>query len=648
MYMKSGFIWTTWLLACTLTACGGGGSGGGGSGGGGSSTTPSPTSPPVNSTDGSWLTFNPAAPTVTQYEGESATFSVKGTASRMFTQNFNVGVIDANGVITTQVSIQAESQMAYVFNMHTAATLAAGTHTTSLEVRVCEDSPLTCAKPFPGSPWHVPLTVQVQSKVQAAARLTLPVPDISLTAFPDEQLKFNIVADLNNELVSSNAHIGIVDPANLTIQAADQYTYSATNGRIVLNLQTALGPNSAVGKHSSNLELRICADDVRTCRLPVAGSPWIVPLTVNVTSSTNLTSLTAIDGLDTWSTFQGNAAHTAYVAASFNPAAFTRRWRLAADSSGTNNYGTTAIDNGKVFIVQAKNYTSELIALSEDTGGIVWKTDLRGVGYFGSPAASNGRVYVAGSWLSSIDQSTGKLVNEDELSLQSLNLKAPTVLGGNAYVINGYFGGLAKFSDTAGKFSWQTPMTVSEGWNPATDGTYVYTYSTPDNVFTALNAADGSRAYTIGPDFPYSTKFTALAVLLTDAKQAIVAAGPMMAFDLATRKLAWSVGSSYDGVAAYGNGTIYALANSGQTLEARAAASGSLLWSMPTGGYQYANLIVTKNLAFISSPTSTLAIDIATHKVVWTFARGGALAISQRGVLYIQSAGNGLDAINLR
>lgn len=642
MQMKSGVVWSALLLAGVLTACGGGGSGG--------SAGPGATSPPVNSADGGWLTFNPAAPIVSQYEGESATFSVKGTASRMFAQNFNVGVFDATGVITTQVSIQAESQTAYALTMHTAATLAPGAHNASLEVRVCEDSPLTCAKPFPGSPWHVPLTVNVKSKAQAAARLTLPVPEISLTTYPGEELKFNIVAELNNELASSNARIGIVDPANLTVAQADQHTSFAVGGRMVFALQTALGQNRSLGKHSSNLELRVCADDVRTCRQPVAGSPWIVPLAVNLAQPTNLTPLTPIGGLGAWSTVQGNAAHTAYVAASFDPAAFTRRWRLAPDGAQANDYGTTAIDNGKVFTVRATGFGSELMAVSEDTGSILWKTNLGGQGYFGSPAASNGRVYVAGGSLRSVDQATGKLISEADISSQrpSSGAQAPTVLGGNAYVINGYFGGLGKFSDTEGKFSWQTSMTVSDGWNPATDGTYVYTYSTPDKIFTALDAADGSLAYAIGPDYPYSTFFEARQVLLTDAKQAIVAFGPMMAFDLGTRKLAWSVGGSYDGATAYGNGTIYALANDGQTLEARASANGSLLWSVPTGGYRYANLVVTKNLAFISSPTSTLAIDIATQKVVWTFVRGGALAISPRGVLYIQSADSGLDAINLR
>lgn len=640
--MKSGVVWSALLLAGVLTACGGGGSG--------SSAGPGATSPPVNSADGGWLTFNPAAPIVSQYEGESATFSVKGTASKMFTQNFNVGVIDATGVITTQVSIQAESQTAYALTMHTAATLAPGAHNTSLEVRVCEDSPLTCAKPFPGSPWRVPLTVQVKPKAQAAARLTLPVREINLTTYPGEELKFGIVAELNDELLSSNARIGIFDPASLTITPADQYPNLIRGGRVEFALQTALGQNSSLGKHSSNLELRMCLDDVRTCQKPVAGSPWILPLTVNVASPANLTPLTSIDGLGAWSTAQGNAAHTAYVAASFDPAAFTRRWRRAPDSASSYSYGTIAIDNGKVFAVRAaENSGSELMALSEEDGSIVWKTNLGVHGYFGAPAAANGRVYVAGGWLRSIDQSTGKLVSQDAISSQLpwSGAQAPTVLGGNAFVINGYFGGLAKFSDTEGKFSWQTPMRGSDGRNPATDGAYVYAYSTPDNVFSALDAADGSLAYAIGPDYPYSTSFEARLVLLTDARQAIVALGSMKAFDLGMRKLAWSVGGSYDGAAAYGNGTIYALANNGQTLDARASADGSLLWSIPIG-YGYANIIVTKNLAFISSSSSTLAIDIATRKVVWTFPRGGALAISQRGVLFIQSADSGLDAINLR
>lgn len=149
---------TASILALSLAACGGDGSGGGGSSGG------SPATPIVTNPEGTWLTFDPAAPSVTQYEGEGVAVTVTATSSRTFTAPMNLAIIDPTGVITTQVSISAASQMAYAASLRTAAGLSVGTHTTTLEVRVCEDAPLTCAKPFPGSPWRVPLTVQVSRR----------------------------------------------------------------------------------------------------------------------------------------------------------------------------------------------------------------------------------------------------------------------------------------------------------------------------------------------------------------------------------------------------------------------------------------------------------------------------------------------------
>jgi hypothetical protein len=57
--------------------------------------------------------------------------------------------------------------------------------------------------------------------------------------------------------------------------------------------------------------------------------------------------------------------------------------------------------------------------------------------------------------------------------------------------------------------------------------------------------------------------------------------------------------------------------------------------------------LVTNNLAFVSSMKFTYAIDLSTRKVVWTYPLGGMLALSNRGVLYIQ-AYNQLVAINLQ
>lgn len=399
----------------------------------------------------------------------------------------------------------------------------------------------------------------------------------------------------------------------------------------------------------------MCQDDVRTCQQPVAGSPWTVPLTVTVKQPVNLSALTSIDGLSSWTTYQGNAAHTGFVGASFDPAAFTRRWRLPSVANYLVSYASTVIDGGRAFFVRRSSTGRwELLAVSEDTGELAWKVDLGTLSRFNPPAVANGRVYVTStgypnSFLWVYDQATGAQLKQHAMSSQGADYSAATVFGNDVYSIDGTYGGVAKYSDAEGMFNWRVGLTVQAGWAPAADGRFVYTYSTPDSILTALNAADGSRAYSVGPVYPFSTYFTARSVVLTDTQQAIVVDANLMAFDLVTHTRSWVLSTGTAGVAAYGNGTIYAFGPGGRTLEARAPANGNLLWSSSdlSGGF-FTGVIVTRNLAFVSSETSTHAIDLTTHKEVWTYPQGGNLAISQRGVLYILSNRGALATVNLR
>lgn len=642
MAVRSGRL-VAGLLALVLAGCGGGGSGSAPGG-------PTPTVP--SNPEGAWLTFNPATPSVSQYEGESVLVDVTATSSRTFSAPFNVAIIDATGVITTQVNLAALSQLSYRATLHTSPSLGAGSHETALEVRLCEDAPLTCAKPFPGSPWRLPLTVNVKSRAEAAARLTLSTPSASVVTYPGEAASFSIEAQLNSELNARAVNIGVFDPASLTVTPASQVT-TTPSGRYVFNLSTATNNALAVGTYTSNLQLRMCQDAVSTCQSPVGGSPWIVPLTVTVKSPTNLSPLQAIDGLGAWSTYQGNAAHTGFVAASFDPVAFSRRWQLVPSNSSSQLYTSTAIDNGLVFytrLLQGGRW--ELVAVSEDSGQIAWKADM-GLSHVNPPATGNGHVYVTSSgdsdtfmWV--YDQATGALLNKLAMSSQWFNtFSAPTVLGTDVYSIGRL--GVSKFSDQAGKFNWDAIFNVSQGWTPATDGRFVYTYRIPDNHLLAFNAADGSLAFSIGTPFPFSTSFTTAPVVLTDNQLGIVVAGSLMAFDLSSRTRAWVMSMSSSGTPAFGNGTVYAFGANGTVLEAHDPKTGNLLWtSQNLGGNSYSSVVVTRNLAFVSSNSSTLAIDLTTHQVVWTYPQGGNLAISSRGVLTILSSVGTLAAVNLR
>jgi outer membrane protein assembly factor BamB len=102
---------------------------------------------------------------------------------------------------------------------------------------------------------------------------------------------------------------------------------------------------------------------------------------------------------------------------------------------------------------------------------------------------------------------------------------------------------------------------------------------------------------------------------------------------------------------AYADGVLYAPKANPYRVEARAEADGKLLWSWipPLSGeisFQ-ASPVVTKNLLFVSTNLNTYAIDMKSHQAVWSYPAPGYLAISQNGVLYIQSPDSWV-AVNLK
>lgn len=57
--------------------------------------------------------------------------------------------------------------------------------------------------------------------------------------------------------------------------------------------------------------------------------------------------------------------------------------------------------------------------------------------------------------------------------------------------------------------------------------------------------------------------------------------------------------------------------------------------------------LLIKNLAFVSTNLSTYAVDLTTHKAVWSYPVTGNLALSSNGVLHLEGI-NTLTAINAK
>lgn len=634
-------------MALALAACGGGSSNSSNTGSTGNTGTSGtiPTKP-----DGSWLSFSPNPVAVSGYEGQSLPFSITATSTRTFTNPFNLAVVDSSGTITSDVQVSALSDLKYMAALRTSSKLSAGIHQANLEVRLCEDSPVTCAKPLPGSPWIVPLTVNLKSASEAAQRLVLSVPSLQANSKAGEQAVVNFDGVFKGDLVGQTFQVGIVDPAGLSNSTI---TNSSQGFTATLKTSTSLQP----GEYTSNLEVRLCSDDPRTCRAPLPGSPWLVPFKLTVTKPIGLTPLKQLAGVGAWSTYQGNVSHTGYVDASFDVSQFSARFNIPANGTA-QKISTAAIDSGRVFMAYMEQGQAELRGIKEADGAIAWRASLGTVDSINPPAVGNGYVFVTTTtagldtlWVFS--QLDGSLAYKTGAgNVNSAGSRAPTVIGADVYSWGRPYYGVAvrKFSSEKLMYLWTNR--VDEGYadynpnQPAADSNYLYVYA--NGKLFGLSIGGGYLIWSAADtdDVTGAVKSVALS-----GNTAIVMGERIAAFDTFgnPHTRLWSVENKFTGALAVGNNMVYAVSAASGALEARSVADGKLQWtseSMSLGGFK--SLVATRNLVFVSGATKTQAIDLATHKVVWTYDRGGELSISSNGVLYILEASGYLSAVNLQ
>lgn len=619
--------------AASLSACGGGGSG---------SSTPS-----INQGgggDGSWLTLTPTSVQLETYEGEERSFTVSGyAATKTFDKPINLGIVETKGLIEPTISASGSGR-SYSVDLRTARTLAAGVHSSRLEVRLCEDDPLVCARPVEGSPWYVPLRITVKSKEEGAKRVTWIPNPVEVTAYQNEPLTFKIEGVSRSDLGMLYADVTGGDPV-----------IANASTRVVFNQYTATlntSPDLALGVHDTTVSLSLCRTNTKPCTQPLSGSPWIVPVRVTVKPATNLVPLPVLGQVGAWSGLYGNAAHTSFVAATFDPSKFTRRWRLP------QWYGQIAIDNGMLFAANRNPQTDTfgIAAFSEETGARVWHTNLDfGAGSYGTPVVSEGKVFVTSSFnsqgISVYDQTSGALLAQAPTMTGAQADVAPTVDQQDLYssLING--GGMSKLGAPSYAQVWSAagPYMMS----PAVDGSFVagfangtmYVYSKTDGV--PVLAQQEIAGSTLRQPVLLSGKN--MAYVVDDSLRVV-------AYDLATKSRAWTLGGVVNGTVgptyshpAYANDVLYF---GGATVQARSALDGKLLWESeslltPVERESFRDPIATNNLIFLRTSSSTIAVDIATRKVVWRFPVAGIMSISNRGVLYIQTL-DSLTAINLQ
>jgi outer membrane protein assembly factor BamB len=126
--------------------------------------------------------------------------------------------------------------------------------------------------------------------------------------------------------------------------------------------------------------------------------------------------------------------------------------------------------------------------------------------------------------------------------------------------------------------------------------------------------------------------------------------GTIVGFDTVAKTVRWLTSGAFSGNPAYVDSLLFTANNDTAMLEVLNESDGKLAWSWtaPTDDRKFvSDVLVTRNLVFISTDRTTFAIDRTSHKTVWTEPAGGRLSLSANGILYIKNDTD-IVAINLR
>lgn len=379
----------------------------------------------------------------------------------------------------------------------------------------------------------------------------------------------------------------------------------------------------------------------------------------------HLTPLRPESGLmPNWTTFQGNSAHTGRVPVSLDAAKFSSRWQIPVQSVPRGflpGVAAIAIAHGMVYVSGG----TSLAVYREVDGSPVWSHDFSDLQFpsVNPPAVSKGVVYVAAGQQSStsmyaFDAVSGAQVFQGAMSSQWENYLAPTMGPHGVYSNAGEYGGLYGFS-RSGRQRFFAEENQQSFWTPAVDGSGVYSYTGFLQVVDPVSGAVthsiqdpsfSNYVYEIGGSPVLGAPGSVFVANYANAQLNGGAIGnSLLDFSVATDSIAWSVAGAYPTTPAYAAGTVYAANNVPFQLEARAEAGGGLSWkwAAPAGdGGFVSEVLLTENLAFVSTLVATYAVDLQSHQTVWRYPLSGKLALSKAGVLYIQGAST-LSAFNV-
>jgi outer membrane protein assembly factor BamB len=484
---------------------------------------------------------------------------------------------------------------------------------------------------------------------------TYGVQDGDISATVQLGLNFKPTGDFSVQVELQDGQL-LVPTLTPVAGAANQYS-----------VHLAMNSSALAGLYRGTAHMKLCADAACKTRQAIPEIDFDYVFDVLPPGTTwpgdHLTTLAPWPDAPEWSTFQGNAAHTGFVPVDIDPAAITPRWRIMGTGETISDYNgypqTITATAGRFF----QSSQHDVLARSEDDGRMLWQFDFT-MENLEFPLASPPAVYgdtvylIAGqqssTWFYGLDAATGTRRFHTLLESQWDRFLAPTAGATGIYAEGGEYGGLYGFDPATGSERFFDALDAgARVWTPAVDASGVYYFAR--GQFRAFDPASGAVLASIDDPAQELDGYGVVGAPVIGSPGHVYAAtyeqsttdggrrgNVLSAFDVAGGRIAWQATGNFPTTPAFHGGHLFVANENPYRIESRAEADGAIEWSWTppaeAGTHFRSEPLVTNNLLFVSTDTTTYAIDLATREIVWRYPMSGRLALSRSGLLYIQNA----------
>jgi outer membrane protein assembly factor BamB len=429
---------------------------------------------------------------------------------------------------------------------------------------------------------------------------------------------------------TSPVYLQASDSAGTFVAPAPALAPKLSNYRIVLSLPKT----TPAGEYTGTFSVRACADSL--CAQVHAGTTLSVGYTVTV------------NAVGEWETLQGNARHDGYVPVQLEVAGYQAAWTWQPPVQSWISAVLT--DGANVYFVGQNS----IRALRAFDGVPQWQRSFGESSRVDLPAISDGVVYLtvgegAQTWLYGLRASDGMQGFRSEVPADGNFLFNPAVRNGKVYINAGPSSGVVYAFDLDGGLAWEASGGTSGQNAPAVDDAHVYAFN--GTTLDVFDAADGSPVTSIGPSpggvadvYSGATVLGSLGHVLTpesdlDGNEQRF----LLAYSITEGSLRWTSDARYYRPAV-AKGVVYATSNIKHSFDALDEATGRVLWSWtppePASFLFMDNVVVTDNVAFVSTGKRLYAVSLLNHRAIWSAPTPGNVSISANRMLFVSNPGD--------